>query len=71
MPIGLIEQVVTAALIVVLFDSGLGTGWRRFHEAAVPFVALSGMIATTGAVMLMAHYDCGLSWRTPLPLDRS
>jgi cell volume regulation protein A len=69
-PIGLVEQVVTVALIVVLFDGGLGIGWRRFRAAAVPVVTLgvAGTILTTGAVTLLAHYACDLSWRTALLL---
>ena len=69
-PIGLVEQIVTVALIVVLFDGGLGIGWRRFRAAAVPVVSLgvAGTILTTGAVTLLAHYACDLSWRTALLL---
>ncbi|MBP0456631.1 cation:proton antiporter domain-containing protein [Streptomyces montanisoli] len=69
-PIGLVEQVVTVALIVILFDGGLGIGWGRFRAAAVPIVSLgvAGTILTTGAVTLLAHFACDLSWRTALLL---
>ncbi len=69
-PISLVEQIVTVALIVVLFDGGLGIGRRRFRAAAVPVVSLgvAGTILTTGAVALLAHYACDLSWRTALLL---
>ena len=69
-PISLVEQIVTVALVVVLFDGGLGIGWRRFRAAAVPVVSLgvAGTILTTGAVALLAHFACDLSWRTALVL---
>ncbi len=69
-PISLVEQVVTVALIVVLFDGGLGIGWRRFRGAALPIVSLGvvGTVLTTGAVTLLAHYVCGVSWRSALVL---
>ncbi|MDI5972409.1 cation:proton antiporter [Streptomyces sp. SL13] len=69
-PVPLVEQVVTVALIVVLFDGGLGIGRRRFRAAAVPVVSLgvAGTVLTAGAVTLLAHYACDLSWRTALVL---
>ncbi len=69
-PVSLVEQVVTVALIVVLFDGGLGIGRRRFRGAALPIITLGvvGTVLTTGAVTLLAHYVCDLSWRTSLVL---
>ncbi|MBY8889446.1 cation:proton antiporter [Streptomyces sp. PTM05] len=69
-PVSLVEQVVTVALVVVLFDGGLGIGWRRFRGAVAPIVTLGvvGTVLTTGAVALISHYVCDLGWRTSLVL---
>ena len=69
-PVSLVEQIVTVALIVVLFDGGLGIGWRRFRASAVPIITLGivGTLLTTAAVALLAHYACGLTWRIALLL---
>ncbi len=69
-PISLVEQLVTVALVVVLFDGGLGIGWRRFRRSAAPIVTLGvlGTVVTAAALSALAHYACGLSWRTALLL---
>jgi potassium/hydrogen antiporter len=69
-PVSLVEQIVTVALVVVLFDGGLGIGRRRFRGAAVPIATLGllGTLLTTAAVALAAHGLCGLGWRTSLVL---
>jgi cell volume regulation protein A len=69
-PVSLVEQIVTIALIVVLFDGGLGIGWRRFRQAAVPVASLGllGTLLTTAALAVTAHGLCGLGWRTSLVL---
>jgi cell volume regulation protein A len=69
-PVELVERVVTVALVVVLFDGGLGIGWRRFRRAAVPIATLGllGTLLTTAGLALAAHGLCGLGWRTSLVL---
>ena len=60
----LVEQILTVALIFILFDGGMHIGVRRFREAAAP-IAVVGVIGTFltaagGAVLL--HVAFGLSW---------
>jgi cell volume regulation protein A len=61
----LVENVVTLALIVILFDGGLHLGQRRFREAAVPIVALGvlGTFATTALIAVVSHLVFGLDWK--------
>jgi potassium/hydrogen antiporter len=60
-----VEDVVTLALIVILFDGGLHLGRRRFREAAVPIVALGvlGTFATTALIAVVSHTIFGLDWK--------
>ena len=60
-----VENVVTLALIVILFDGGLHLGRRRFREAAVPIVALGvlGTFATTALIAVASHTIFGLDWK--------
>ncbi|WP_042411824.1 potassium/proton antiporter [Streptacidiphilus carbonis] len=69
-PVSLVEPVVTVALVVVLFDGGMGIGWRRFRGSVVPIVSLGvvGTFLTAGVLTLVAHGLCGLGWRTSLVL---
>jgi potassium/hydrogen antiporter len=61
----LVENVVTLALIVILFDGGLHLGSRRFREAAVPIVTLGvlGTFATTALIAVVSHTIFGLDWK--------
>jgi len=60
-----VENVVTLALIVILFDGGLHLGRRRFREAAVPIIALGvlGTFATTALIAVASHTIFGLDWK--------
>ncbi len=60
-----VENVVTLALIVILFDGGLHLGRRRFREAAVPVVTLGvlGTFATTALIAVVSHTVFGLDWK--------
>ncbi len=60
-----VENVVTLALIVILFDGGLHLGRRRFRDAAVPIVALGvlGTFATTALIAVVSHTIFGLDWK--------
>jgi len=64
------ERIVTVALVVVLFDGGMGIGWRRFRRAAVPvlWIGIAGTLVTAGALALAAHGLFGFGWRTALLL---
>jgi cell volume regulation protein A len=60
-----VENVVTLALIVILFDGGLHLGRRRFREAAIPIVGLGvlGTFATTALIAVVSHTIFGLDWK--------
>jgi cell volume regulation protein A len=59
------ENIVTLALVVILFDGGLHLGGRRFREAAAPVVLLGvvGTFATTGLIAVLSHVGFGLDWK--------
>jgi cell volume regulation protein A len=65
-----VERLVTAALILILFDGGLHIGWSRFRAAAVPItvVGVVGTFLTTGAVALLVHTAFGVEWYAALLL---
>jgi potassium/hydrogen antiporter len=58
------ERLVTVALVLILFDGGLGIGWKRLRPAVVPVVVvgLLGTFLTAAAVATLAHVAFGLSW---------
>src|SRR5689334_19244599 len=57
-PIQTSSRIVTVALVVVLFDGGMHIGRRRFRSAAaaIAWLGVVGMFATTGGIALVAHY---------------
>jgi cell volume regulation protein A len=59
-----VERLVTAALILILFDGGLHIGWTRFREAAAPIgvVGVLGTFLTAAAVALLVHGVFGVEW---------
>jgi cell volume regulation protein A len=63
-----VEQIVTVALIVILFDGGMHIGTRKLRVAlgTVLTVGVLGTFLTTGAMALLAHALFGFSW--PLAL---
>jgi cell volume regulation protein A len=63
-PITTVEQIVTVALAIILFDGGMGIGWKRFRSAAGPIVWLGvvGTFVTTGAVAVLGHFVFGFRW---------
>jgi cell volume regulation protein A len=64
------ENIVTLALVVILFDGGLHLGGRRFRDAAAPVVLLGvvGTFATTGLIAVLSHVGFGLDWKFSLVL---
>ena len=63
-----VQRVATLALIVILFDGGMGIGMRRFRSAAVP-ITLVGVVGTFGTAPLVAvgaHYLLGFDWTVAL-----
>jgi potassium/hydrogen antiporter len=65
-----VVDLVTVALVVILFDGGLHLGRRRFREAAAPIVLLGvfGTFATTGLIGVSAHLIFGIDWKVAFVL---
>ncbi len=65
-----VENVVTLALIVILFDGGLHLGRRRFRGSAAPIVVLGVLatFATAALIAVLAHVAFALSWKFALVL---
>jgi potassium/hydrogen antiporter len=63
-----VEQVVTVALAVILFDGGMRMGWRRFRSAAVAtvWIGVAGTLVTAAAVALVARFLFAFDWRAAL-----
>lgn len=64
LPEPVMENVLTVALMFILFDGGMHIGMRRFRQAAGP-IALVGVLGTFltaagGAALL--HFGFGLDW---------
>ncbi len=69
-PIPTVEQIVTVALAVILFDGGMNIGRRRFREAAgaTIWIGVAGTLVTAAAVALLARYAFGIDWRMAMLL---
>jgi cell volume regulation protein A len=67
-PRALDEQIVTVALIFVLFDGGMHIGWRRFRRsaAAITWLGVAGTAVTAAAIAVAAHLLLGVGWATGL-----
>jgi len=67
---GTVEQVVTLALAVILFDGGMHIGWQRFRTAAVAtiWIGVAGTLAAASAIALAAHMIFSFDWRIALLL---
>jgi len=65
-----VEQIVTVALVMILFDGGMHIGARRLRAALTPIlvVGVAGTLLTTGAVALLAHFLFGFPWLVALLL---
>jgi cell volume regulation protein A len=61
-----VERLAVVALIVILFDGGIRTGWRRFRTSWVPISVLgvAGTFATASLMAVVAHLGLGVSWTT-------
>ncbi|ORB36615.1 hypothetical protein BST39_20405 [Mycobacterium paraseoulense] len=60
----IVEQVITIALVLVLFDGGMHIGPARFRAAVVPILSVGvvGTALTAAGAALMLHYVCGVTW---------
>lgn len=70
MPITTVQNVVTVALVLILFEGGMHIGWRRLRPAvgAVLWVGVAGTVVTAGGLALLAHYVLGFDWQISLLL---
>ena len=63
-----VEQVVTVALAVILFDGGMRMGWDRFRSAAAAsvWIGVAGTIVTAAGVAAAAHVLFSFGWHAAL-----
>ncbi|MFI5593938.1 cation:proton antiporter [Amycolatopsis sp. NPDC051758] len=68
--LGLVENVVTVALVVILFDGGMTIGVRKLRTTlgTVLSVGVLGTFLTAGALAVAAHLLFGLPWLLALLL---
>ncbi|MEV6644167.1 cation:proton antiporter [Amycolatopsis sp. NPDC051371] len=68
--LGVVENVVTVALVVILFDGGMTIGVRKLRAAlgAVVSIGVLGTFLTAGALAVAAHLLFGLPWLLALLL---
>ncbi len=61
---GVVERVITIALVLVLFDGGMHIGPARFRAAVAPILSVGvlGTALTAAGAALMLHYACGVGW---------
>jgi len=59
-----LERIGTVALAVILFDGGMGIGWRHLRRSAAPILSLGilGTFATAALMAVLAHYIVGFDW---------
>lgn len=65
-----VQQIVTLALVVILFNGGMGIGWHEFgkNAGAIVWVGVAGTLVTAAALAAAAHYLFGFDWRLALLL---
>lgn len=70
LPVSDVQDVVTVALAIILFDGGMHIGWRRFREAAgaIAWVGVAGTLVTAAGATLAARLLADLDWRMSLLL---
>jgi cell volume regulation protein A len=64
------QQIVSVALIFILFDGGIRIGWKRFRSVAgaVTWLGIVGTAVTAVVVAVGAHFLFGFDWRVALLL---
>jgi cell volume regulation protein A len=60
----LVTEVVSVALVAVLFDGGMNIGWSRFRTQAAPILAVGvlGTFGTAAAGAVVVRYVLGVGW---------
>jgi len=63
-----VEQVVTVALVLILFNGGRHIGWSRLRPALVPIIVVGvlGTFLTAAASGALLHIGFGLAWYAAL-----
>ena len=63
-PHRIVERVVTLALVVILFDGGMGIGIRRLRSAGHTVLTLGvlGTFATVAGAAVVVHLVLGVNW---------
>jgi cell volume regulation protein A len=59
-----VDRLVTVALVLILFDGGMGIGWAKFRAAARPIavIGVAGTFLTAAGAGLFLHFLVGLDW---------
>ncbi|MGH3269768.1 MAG: cation:proton antiporter, partial [Trebonia sp.] len=70
LPATTVQDVVSVALAIILFDGGMHIGWRRFRTAAAAIVwtGVAGTLVTAAGATIAAHLVAGMEWRLSLLL---
>jgi cell volume regulation protein A len=70
LPATTVQDVVSVALAIILFDGGMHIGWRRFRTAAaaIVWVGVAGTLVTAAGASVAAHFVAGMDWRLSLLL---
>ncbi|WP_030438762.1 potassium/proton antiporter [Actinoplanes subtropicus] len=65
-----VQNVVTVALIMILFNGGMGIGWRhlRPNAGAVLWIGVAGTAVTAAGLAVFAHAVLGFGWQVALLL---
>jgi cell volume regulation protein A len=64
------EEIVSVALVFILFDGGMHIGWRRFRASAGPIIGLgiAGTAVTAAGIAVASHFLLGFDWQVSLLL---
>jgi potassium/hydrogen antiporter len=67
-PVDTVEQIVTVALVLILFDGGMHIGLGKLRTAlgSVLTVGVLGTFLTAAALAVLAHLAAGLPWPVAL-----
>jgi cell volume regulation protein A len=70
LPHRVVEEGVTVALAVILFDGGMRMGWHRLRQAlaATVWIGVAGTFVTAAAAAAAAHYLFSFGWQSSLLL---
>jgi cell volume regulation protein A len=64
LPDVVVAQIVTVALVLILFDGGRHIGWSRLRPALVPIIVVGvlGTFLTAAGSSVLLHLGFGLAW---------